>query len=423
MILQAASKGRPGSRAAARQARAGSGLVVGLVTTLLVASPGPLAQEEAGTEEGRQVHRLTLGADAWVAQPAGLAYVPARELVDFNSFSSIDTPFGTETAGRYFAAFRLPEEAGAIVGDYFHHSTDTEMSEVDHGNFVFGEALVFPAFAGVGDDGLADSFVSTTSTSLYDWKLAYSRTAFRSGRALGEWSLGWRRVKHRRQQAATYFAALPPLPVLPEGASGLEPLPDRGEMSSHFESRGLNGGLDLAFNLWRDRVIFETAFSVAVMRGDGEARSSSTSHFYICDPQQQLIDPTPATAGDSAPFPCQEDEVLADPDQLALLGQVVDTDLEASANFVPVANSVEQFAFPLSVATNGQVTTFVADVTAALRWRALDWLDARVGFRQSRYTDVGLDVRPTEAVAQEWDEVARDATYEGFFFGVAFHLY
>ena len=80
-----------------------------------------------------------------------------------------------------------------------------------------------------------------------------------------------------------------------------------------------------------------------------------------------------------------------------------------------------------------------------MSWKALRWLDVFLGFRQSRYSDVGMDLRPKATTAspsavtvtidddiisvspggqainlQDLTEIDRSVEYEGFYGGVEF---
>ena len=108
-----------------------------------------------------------------------------------------------------------------------------------------------------------------------------------------------------------------------------------------------------------------------------------------------------------------------------------------------VVVSVFQVAAPVEVeALSVSSTSDVYDVHLGFRWRALKWLEPFAGLRQTHYSHVGLDLRPTavsltegpngvefqlsgvqnihvDAVAQ----IRKSVTYEGFYFGVTFRLY
>ena len=402
MALQPASSRRPRC------------LGTSVLLLAVAALPGSaVAQEEAGVEEGRPHHRIGFGFEAWVVQPAGLEYTPAVELTPgTNNLSGIDQTFGTETDGRYTLSFNLENDLGSISAIYFATSTDTELARFSPGNFIYGEVLAPATAAGVLDDGLADTFQSPTHTSLRDNQLLFSRTAFNTPKVNGTWSIGWRRVEHRRYQEATYFAAVSPLPPSPTPRPILDPRPDFAEVRSEFDGRGLTGGIDVGFNLWRDRLLFESSMALAVMRGDIETGYSSLTHFYACGIAPPGVDPSVCPAG----------AVLGVDVPFDVLAEIV----PGATNPVEVASFVTQLDVPLNLNTSKSVTSMAADLTAGFRWRVLEWLDARVGFRQSRYTDVGLDLRPVGfgvELFQQLDEAPRDATYEGFFFGVVFEVF
>jgi hypothetical protein len=57
-------------------------------------------------------------------------------------------------------------------------------------------------------------------------------------------------------------------------------------------------------------------------------------------------------------------------------------------------------------------------------WRGIEWFG---GFRNARYSDVGVDIRPAAApnysgTTLAVEEKARSVTYEGFYTGLAYRF-
>ena len=118
---------------------------------------------------------------------------------------------------------------------------------------------------------------------------------------------------------------------------------------------------------------------------------------------------------------------------------------DGETNFV--SDFIVQAVAPIGVQANSVSTiSEVYDVHLGFRWRALKWLEPFAGFRQTHYSDVGLDLRPTGVNLTETangvefqqgqdhlevqnlnlegvDRINTSVTYEGFFFGVTFRLY
>lgn len=416
------------------------GARVALAAALLVAAPGVRAQEEASEstsakKEAPQAHRLFFDLGTWVAQPAGLEYAPATRHDPNNPLATelLEIGFGTETEGRYRVGFHLPAERGTVTGTYYAHSTAGTLGARAPGQYVFGETLAHPFFAGVNNDQRADAFNAASSASLHDTRLDYSRTAFRTPAIEGRWSIGWRRVGHGRNLVATYPVLVSPLPPLlpptggacgnpfvqPPVACPLDPLADRAELSSSFEGRGPTGGFDVDFQLWRDRLVLESGLSLTVMRGKTSTSYASTNYLYVCD--------NPPL---EAALLCQNGDIVGPP--YDILSQAV----QVGNNVVPVSSFVVQLPLKIGLSTAQQsATSQVLDVYLGFRWRARHWLDVTGGFRSSRYSDVGRDIRPelttfSPAAAgssvigvEDVGEQPRSATYEGFYAGLTLRVF
>lgn len=344
-------------------------------------------------------------AEMWVAQPAGMEYAPATQVNPDNPFDTqvLLVDHGTEPEGRFRAGYTLPGDWGTIVVTYLMQEDNAELARATPGEFVFGEASVNPLYAGFSNDGLTDSFTTTTRTRLRDLRLDIYRPAFRSARVAGDWFVGWRRVTHIRGMSTLYRALLPDLPALippavpcdpNTGCPSLAPAPDTASIDSSFEGRGVSAGLDVDFHLWQDKLWLETGVSLAVLRGRIKSDYTSNTHMYVLD-GSSIINP---------PYDDFDD----------LAGRIAESQ-------VPIGLEAD------SISTTSQVL----DASVGLRWRALRWLEVFAGFRDTRYADVGVDLRPkvvtlspgsgsTVSNFQDVTEVDRSVTYEGFFGGVGF---
>ena len=88
-----------------------------------------------------------------------------------------------------------------------------------------------------------------------------------------------------------------------------------------------------------------------------------------------------------------------------------------------VSDSIFQGLFGIGLQSSSiSATNDVVEGYIGLRYRAIKWVEVVAGFRQTSYSNVGIDLRP-DSTAQGFDQVSRSATYEGFYGGVTFRLY
>ncbi len=390
-------------------------------------SPG-LAQEEAqdSEESTKRIGNFYIDLGSWVAQPVGMGLVPATEVDLSGSGSgtlsqsrSLEIQHGTEDKFQSRLEYRLPNKMGSVFISLYDHDEDTGMNRSSPGQFIYGEALTHSLFAGFASDTLADTFVSAATSDLRDFRIDYSREAFRSPRVSGDWFVGWRRVEHARQIVADYFAVVPGLPpILPPACVdclNLDPLPDSASAYSTYEGRGLTGGFDLEFPLWKNRLVLEGGAALTVMRGDIEANYQATNSFYILtdvDGTQYLVCGTPTF--------CDE--------QYALFDDVI---FNSEGQPYHIADNIVQGTTGVALTRNASLSSQVLENYLGFRWRTpYNRLEVFGGFRQTRYDDVALELRPTviasdviEATVTAVHEEYESVTYEGFYGGVTFRLY
>ncbi len=386
--------------------------------------PPPAAAEEAEpSAPGAPAGAILVEAEVWVAQPVGTEYYPATEIDPDDPFGTqvLTIGHGTEPEGRFRAAFTLPNAWGTIVGTYLVQKDNATLTRSEPGQPIFGEILTHPLYAGFLNDQIADRFDAQTRTRLNDWRIDLSRPGFRTPRVRGDWFVGWRRVKHIRGMGVVYRTSLPGLPPLlpPNVVCGLNGCPtvragaDQANHTSTFEGRGLEGGLNVVFDLWRDKLVLESSVGLAVLRGDIKAGYGAQNMVYICTAalcgQDLIVNP---------PYDFFDDPVNTGDDQPHVVGEFIQ---EVGVPFGLELQAVE-------------ATSNVLDASIALRYRALRWLEVFGGFRQTHYTDVGLDVRPKAInfnVAnlgflvisfEDVTQVERSVTYEGLYGGLAFRV-
>jgi hypothetical protein len=403
---------------------------VALLLAIAVPAPIVLAQEEAPAEEtGNRLGNIFLDIGTWVAQPSGLQYTPATRVDPTSPFATqtnLEIPHGTNDEAQYRVEYRLPSNMGSFEFRVYKHEDNSNLDGFSPAAFLFGEALTHNLYAGLNNDGLADAFRSRSRTKMREWRIDYRRQAFRTPRVAADWFVGWRRVKHSRDLRADYFALVPGLPVILPPACDLNcpdlsPESDFASTRSQFEGRGATAGIDLQFPLWKNEVVFEGGASISVLRGDLNSRYEALNTYYIETTGtgnfvRILCDTPSACAADYETF----DDVFLD-------GTTVIYQAERIAQ--------RDAAFAVQRANSAQ-TSLVIENHLGFRWRTpYKRLEVFGGFRQTRYDDVALELRPTVSaldpnsdgevvlVTTGVNETERSVTYEGFFGGVTFRLY
>jgi hypothetical protein len=364
-----------------------------------------LAQEEEEEDNGR-FGATFAEVELWVAQASGLDYFPAIKMDPSGLIGAepLSPNYSTESRLRYSGGYKLHKNRGALVITYYSHEEKTNIVETSPGDFIYGELLPVSTFAGFGNDGLADGFNANTRTLLRDLRIDFYRTAFDTPRARGKWFVGLRRVNHGRELGANYHALVPDLPALipplyepPIDIIGLEPQSDEAYISSYFDGRGLGAGIEVEMPLWKNRILLEGGLNIAILRGKTDAVYESTTWYYLLQQigNDIILEP-----------PYNEfEQVIEEVPQIDLIVQLPSTD----------AMHVESLSS----------TAHVLEAELGFRWKAYKGLEWFGGFRSTRYTDVGLDLRskavPTYGGSMMGiSEIDRSATYEGFYTGLAY---
>jgi len=392
-----------------------------LLALLLAAAslPAIRAQEaEPDDEDTTGFGDIIIEIGAWVAQPAGLQYFSATAIDPTNPVKTqiLGPDYGTSTDFRYRLGFEFPNNIGTLIGTWYSQSQDdVGIRQIEPGNFRFGELQAHPLFAGFENDGLADGFDSTTSTSLSDLRIDFQRTAFDTARVRGTWFVGLRRVNHDRDMTTEYYAVDAPLPAfLPPVFSPqpqIEPLDDSAESSSSYTGRGLSAGMEFDVPLWKDRIAMEASFSVSALRGKTSVSYRSKTNYYVLSlPEgETIVHP-----------PYDEFEELVPNDENIL---------------VPLVNDISQRTLDLGLTKDSiSTSSSVIDLYLGFRFRVWKKLDLLVGFRDTQYDDVGLDARPVVVTSPggpaiedgeirgvnlvNLTETSHSATYEGYYFGL-----
>lgn len=377
-------------------------LVIFLALLLLLSATSVRAQEEGEAsyeeEDDGKLGKIYFEVGTWISQPAGLEYEPATISLTSDPFDTelIRMEQGTETRLRYRGGYKLRSNLGAIMLTWYSHEHEVNQRDTRPGQYVFGEIMAHPLYAGLNNDGRADGYEANARTVLRDFRIDFERTAFRSPRAVGTWFVGYRRIQHKRYFDVEYYSILNTIPPLippgPDPRPDLYPGTDTVTMDSLLTSRGFEGGMDFLIPVYKNDLLVEAGFLVAVLRGDLETTYRSTTQYY-----QLSAPPEPPVV------------------------------LEPPYNFTTTADDVTQEQSQVGLKTSGrQTSSDITEVYLGMRWHAWRGLDVFGGFRQARYNDVGADLRPKNVTTdagtniQDVSEVDRSVTYEGFYVGVSY---
>ena len=411
-----------------------------LLATLVLAVAPAWSQEEAGEDEGTATHSLSIAYEGWIVQPAGLDYTPATLSDPTVSVGNqaVKTNFDSEPSERIEVGYLLPKNMGRIKFVYQSLGFDTSQADYRPGRYLFGETLAFGVplgsigAAGVNDDAFADGYLYSTATTLRESVLSYEREAFRTQKVTGRWSIGWRNTRHRRNQEATYYSIISPLPPLlppnadcvgtPEVVPGgellncaLTPLPDTASVGSTYDGRGPMARLEVDIKLWRDKLILETGAAYTVERGKMSADFLGTNNYYICT--ADAFDPDTGEG-------CHTGDIVTYP--FSQISQLIEN---PGGPPIRVSEVVAQESLSAGLAVQSEsASSDILDINIGLRWSVLDWLELTGGFRSSRYSDVGLDLIPQDVAVAVGGALGvpsakvkkTSVTYEGFYIGLRF---
>jgi hypothetical protein len=364
--------------------------------------PPPAPADAPATEEEDVRGKIIVQLGVWAAQPQGLEYRPAtvNRPTNLGGADIVELEHDTTTGGRFRAGYRFGHDVGALILTYFSHSDQVTAEEFTNGEFIWGELLAHPLFAGYENNGLGDGYQAGAETKLRDFRIDFYRTAFRSRRIDGKWFFGIRRVDHDRSLFAQYSANLPGLPPLIPPASfpdpNLTPVPDTAQMRSNFSGRGIEVGLDVDVPLWKDKLLFESGVALAVLRGEIDTFYQSTTHFF-----------TTTISG--------TEEFLLPPDYDLVFGTAPETITQ------------EEFLISLSGPAQSRTAT-VLDTFFGLRFWPFAWFSAFIDFRMTHYDNVGLDLRQVNSEhlfginLVDVEQTDRSVVYEGFEVGITFRF-
>jgi hypothetical protein len=373
-------------------------LLIALLASAFAAAPA-LAQEDEEEEDDGRVGHVFFSVEAWMAQPAGLEFEPATRIdpADPTATELIGFDYSNVAEFRWRGGYELSKNVGTVVATYYSNKDDYTLALTSPGDFIYGETLTHPLFAGFSNDGLSDGFDAAASANLRDARLDFCRRAFKTKRVQAHWSVGYRRVEYVRKMTVEYAALVASLPPLVDPS--LVPMTDMGSTSSDFRGRGIGVGMDFLMPLWQDKLHIEAGFGLAALRGKTDVSWSSTTQAYVYDDGSERY-----------VVPSEEYGDLLDPANPASIWvtqETTQTGLEG-----------------VSRSTSAQVL----ETYLGFRWEAWRGLSVFGGFRSSAYDNVATDVRSQTAVdsgginIQGISETDRSVTYEGFYLGFGYRF-
>ena len=414
-------------------------LVVGCATSWSVA-------QEDSEEDDFDVSRYLVEAGIWASKPNGLGYRPVSQTSPVDGFTQVrDFDPGTEGDVRYLGELALPDDLGSLRIVWFATRTEEALVDSTPGTFQFGALLANPIFAGFQDNGLADGFESQSATVLRDLRLEFARTAIDTDRVQAKWFAGVRRITHTRTLEANYSALAGDLP--PFAGDLLQPLDDTVFLESDYTGRGLNLGFEANFPFAK-RFQVETALGVAAMIGQTDTRFNSNSTYYVFNrpslcpgDTQGIIDPMAPTEFVllRAPFAEFEQVFIDDP---AGCPTTPSDPPSSQATTLRAVDLINQQDFPVNIEqTNVSQTSMVIEGSLGVRANVTAGLEAFIGYRLARYTEVGIDllfdgasstgsveVNPENGELingfnlQRVREESRSVTYDGVYVGLGYRF-
>jgi hypothetical protein len=378
-----------------------------LLAALLFPVPASAQEDEVGEEDERW-GQLIVELSTWVAEPGGLGDNVASVIDPADPFNDTVLGFSRGTSNQAYSRLgaELAGNRGRLLVTWYAHDDEATLSARDPGNFIYGQLLAFPAFAGLNNDGLADAFFASSGTSLGDMKVEYSRVAFSNSRVEARWVAGFRTLKFQTNTDATYYALVPTFPAfvppLTNGLPNLTPLPETAIIYSDYEGAGLTGGMEFEAPIAGDKFALEGSFGISILQGNVDTAYRATNHFYSLD--GEILDPPYSELGDYF--------------------------INTSGDLVGPATSVQQETIEVGLKSNTiSRGSHVLELSVGARWNAMRFMDVFVGYRTIHYAGVGLELRPRNVVvignsinATDASEVERSATYEGFYGGVGFYF-
>jgi len=386
--------------------RTTSSLVL-LLVALLLPVPASAQQDDAGDDD-EGWGKLIVEFGTWIAEPGGLGENVVSVIDPSNIFNDtlVGFTYGTEAEDYTRFGAELAGNRGRLLFTWFAHDGASQLNMRDPGNFIFGELLALPAFAGLSNDGLADAVDASTVNQLRDLKIEYSRVAFSNSRVRARWIAGYRQLDYRFRTEATYHALVPTFPAfvppLVTALPNLTPLPDTASLFSGYDGRGLTGGMEFEAPLWQDKFVLEASVGLSLLQGTVDTEYRATNSLYVLG--GFILEPPYTELGDFF---------------VNSLGIVVGTAVAVDQVVVGAGLRSE------SITRSSQIL----ETSIGARFKARSYMDVFLGFRMIHYGNVAVDLRPRNIFvigdtvnAIDASETDRSATYEGFYGGVGFRF-
>jgi len=377
-----------------------------LLASLLISLPVQAQEDDSGdSDEGWG--KLIAEYGTWITEPRGLGNNVATVQDPTNIFNDTVIGFrhGTTNEDYSRVGAELAGNRGRLLLTWYAHDSLGQMALRDPGNFIYGELLALPLFAGLSNDGLADALDAVFVAALRDQKIEYSRVAFSNSRVEGRWNAGLRQVTFRQSSDATYHALVPSfpafLPPLVTSLPNLNPIADRAFMSSSYEGSGLSGGFEIEAPLYR-KLLIEASFGLSILAGTVDTSYAGTNSLYTLG---GFVLEAPYTELD-------------------------DYTIDLSGNLSGTALSVQQVVVGAGLQSHSvSRNTQILEASIGGRWEAMKFMDVFFGFRTISYGNVAVELRPRNvtvigntANVVDASETDRSATYEGFYGGIGFRF-
>ena len=380
-----------------------------LLATPLLAQDAPDAGAvDAGASELKppRAYKLWVEMTPWFAQPAGLELDLVSETdplaIAAYRARTLPTPWGTDDATRWRFGVVLPKDTGEVVLSYWSTTNRFQRSESRPGTFMYGTDLAYPAYAGIFDDSLADTYDVLADLATRDLRIEFRRTLVSGPKIEAKWSIGARWVDANLAKSASYDALGAPIPAFYNPPDTVEPgqvfpMTDVASSTSRFSGRGLSTGIEVRMPVGKWLTI-EGAFDASLLRGDKEAQYSSVTSAYFYNDAGNLI--------------YLDEEALMDP---AVTGDV------------SVLQGILQLGFPVYAGDPGSSSSAAA-FEAYVGFRARVWKTFELlgGYRAVRYEGILNEIRPAalsvvgNAAFPGLERVESSLAYEGFYFGAAY---
>src|SRR5262245_47473674 len=125
--------------------------------------PPPKAKTPLGDPPLHRWGGLTVAVEAWGPILSNKNY-PIAIINDGIDTRILDLETDDSVREHWKVWYHLPKDMGSVRFEYYSMRHEGTSRVFDPGNFIYGELLASPVFAGMRDDGLADGFTAAATT-------------------------------------------------------------------------------------------------------------------------------------------------------------------------------------------------------------------------------------------------------------------